>query len=165
MTAYSRELDKFAAYDAQVLGISVDSTWSHIAWQEKEIGKLNYPLLSDFYPHGEIARKYDVFREGNPIPGINERAIYIVDKTGKIVFAQLYELGESPDNQDVMDALERLAGGRGAKDLTVDASDNAQGFFAKRGYIAKQRNTVTINGEWLANTTMQKTLDSGGAKP
>jgi alkyl hydroperoxide reductase subunit AhpC len=108
MTAYSRELDKFAAYDAQVMGISVDSTWSHIAWQEKEIGKVNYPLLSDFYPHGEIARKYDVFREGDPIPGINERAIYIVDKTGKIVFAQLYELGESPDNQDVYEALERL---------------------------------------------------------
>ena len=108
MTAYSRELDKFAAYDAQVMGISVDSTWSHIAWQEKEIGKVNYPLLSDFYPHGEIARKYDVFREGDPIPGINERAIYLIDKTGKIVFGQLYELGESPDNQDVYEALERL---------------------------------------------------------
>jgi len=109
MTAYSRELAKFAAHDAQVMGISVDSTWSHIAWQEKEIGKLNYPLLSDFYPHGDIARRYDVFREGDPIPGINERAIYIVDKTGKIVFAQLYELGESPDNQEVLDVLERLA--------------------------------------------------------
>lgn len=58
----------------------------------------------------------------------------------------------------LVDALERLAGGRGAKDLTVDASDNAQGFFAKRGYTAKQRNTVTLNGEWLANTTMQKSL-------
>jgi putative acetyltransferase len=56
------------------------------------------------------------------------------------------------------EALERLAGGRGAKSLTVDASDNAEGFFAKRGYVAKQRNTVTVNGEWLANTTMQKTL-------
>ncbi len=56
------------------------------------------------------------------------------------------------------DALEKLAGGRGAKSLTVDASDNAQEFFAKRGYVAKQRNTVTVNGEWLANTTMQKTL-------
>ena len=109
MTAYSRELDKFAAHDAQVLGISVDSTWRHIAWQEKEIGKLNYPLLSDFYPHGEIARQYDVFREGPPIPGINERAVYVVDKAGKIVFAQLYELGESPDNQDVMEVLEKLA--------------------------------------------------------
>jgi putative acetyltransferase len=61
------------------------------------------------------------------------------------------------------DALEKLAGGRGAKKLTVDASDNAPEFFKKRGYVAIQRNTVTVNGEWLANTTMQKTLDSGGA--
>ena len=58
------------------------------------------------------------------------------------------------------DALEKLAGGRGAKSLTVDASDNAQEFFLKRGYVAKQRNTVTVNGEWLANTTMQKSLAS-----
>jgi putative acetyltransferase len=56
------------------------------------------------------------------------------------------------------EALEKLAGGRGAKVLTVDASDNAEGFFARRGYVGKQRNTVTVNGEWLANTTMQKTL-------
>ena len=56
------------------------------------------------------------------------------------------------------DALEKLAGARGAKILTVDVSDNAQEFFLKRGYVGMQRNTVTINGEWLANTTMQKTL-------
>jgi putative acetyltransferase len=56
------------------------------------------------------------------------------------------------------EALEKLAGGRGARKLTVDASDNAQGFFQKRGYVPMQRNTVTVNGEWLANTTMQKTL-------
>jgi putative acetyltransferase len=55
-------------------------------------------------------------------------------------------------------ALEKLAGGRGADKLTVDASDTAQEFFRKRGYVAQQRNSVTINGEWLANTTMQKTL-------
>jgi putative acetyltransferase len=61
------------------------------------------------------------------------------------------------------DALEKLAGGRGAKSLTVDASDNAQEFFLKRGYVAKQRNTVTINGEWLANTTMQKALVDNSA--
>jgi len=59
------------------------------------------------------------------------------------------------------EALEKLAGGRGAKSLTVDASDNATEFFAKRGYVAKQRNTVTVNGEWLANTTMQKMLADG----
>jgi putative acetyltransferase len=61
------------------------------------------------------------------------------------------------------DALEKLAGGRGAKKLTVDASDNAQEFFGKRGYVPMQRNTVTVNGEWLANTTMQKSL--GAEKP
>jgi putative acetyltransferase len=59
------------------------------------------------------------------------------------------------------DALEKLAGSRGAKSLSVDASDNAQEFFLKRGYVGKQRNTVTVNGEWLANTTMQKTLAEG----
>lgn len=62
----------------------------------------------------------------------------------------------------LVDALEKLAGGRGATSLTVDASDTAQGFFAKRGYVATQRNSVTMNDEWLANTTMKKTL---GAPP
>ena len=63
------------------------------------------------------------------------------------------------------DALERLAGGRGAKKLTVEASDNAEAFFARRGYVPMQRNTVTMNGEWLANTTMQKSLEPKEATP
>jgi putative acetyltransferase len=62
------------------------------------------------------------------------------------------------------EALEKLAGARGAMSLTVDASDNAAEFFARRGYEAKQRNTVSLNGEWLANTTMQKPLGEA-AKP
>lgn len=61
------------------------------------------------------------------------------------------------------DALEKLAGARGAKNLSVDASDNALDFFKKRGYVAQQRNSVTVNGEWLANTTMRKTLANGGS--
>ena len=63
----------------------------------------------------------------------------------------------------LVDALEKLAGARGAKILTADASDNAEPFFKKRGYVAMQRNTITINGEWLANTTMQKTLAENAA--
>lgn len=58
----------------------------------------------------------------------------------------------------LVDALEKLAGARGARILTVDASDTAEPLFRKRGYTAKQRNTVSLNGEWLANTTMQKAL-------
>jgi putative acetyltransferase len=61
------------------------------------------------------------------------------------------------------DALEKLAGARGTKSLTVDASDNASDFFRKRGYVAQQRNSVTINGEWLANTSMQKTFGDDAA--
>ena len=56
------------------------------------------------------------------------------------------------------DALEKLAGARGAKALTVDSSDTARGFFERRGFSAKTRNTVTVGGEWLANTTMTKPL-------
>ena len=61
------------------------------------------------------------------------------------------------------EALEKLAAARGTRNLSVDASDNALDFFRKRGYVAKQRNSVTVNGEWLANTTMQKTLANGQA--
>jgi putative acetyltransferase len=61
------------------------------------------------------------------------------------------------------DALEKLAGARGAKSLTVDASDNAQEFFLKRGYVATRRSTITMGDEWLANTAMTKTLAGAGA--
>jgi putative acetyltransferase len=59
------------------------------------------------------------------------------------------------------DALEKLAGARGVEALNVDASDTASGFFAKRGYVAQQRNTVRRGDEWLANTTMKKPLTGG----
>jgi putative acetyltransferase len=58
----------------------------------------------------------------------------------------------------LIDALEKLAGSRGAAKLVVDASDSARGFFEKRGYAAQQRSTVTVGGEWLANTTLSKQL-------
>ncbi|MCF8477529.1 MAG: GNAT family N-acetyltransferase, partial [Pseudolabrys sp.] len=62
----------------------------------------------------------------------------------------------------LVDALEKLAGSRGAEKLTVDASDTARGFFEKRGYTAQQRNSISVGDEWLANTTMSKQL---GDKP
>ncbi|WP_041711430.1 GNAT family N-acetyltransferase [Afipia broomeae] len=61
------------------------------------------------------------------------------------------------------EALEKLAGARGATALTAEASDTAEPFFVKRGYTAQQRNTVSVGDEWLANTTMKKSL--GGAAP
>jgi putative acetyltransferase len=65
----------------------------------------------------------------------------------------------------LIDALEKLAGARGAKSLSVDASDTAVDFFKKRGYVARQRNSVPRHGEWLANTTMQKQLAPASGAP
>ena len=62
------------------------------------------------------------------------------------------------------DALETLAAARGTKELGVDASDTARGFFERRGFVAKTRNTVSIGGEWLANTTMAKSLPAPHAR-
>jgi putative acetyltransferase len=63
------------------------------------------------------------------------------------------------------DALEKLAAARSSKELTVDASDSARGFFEKRGFSAQSRNTVSLGGEWLTNTTMKKPLAARGGQP
>jgi putative acetyltransferase len=63
------------------------------------------------------------------------------------------------------DALEKLAAARGTKELTVEASDTASGFFEKRGFVARTRNTVLLAGEWLANTTMTKSLVAKASAP
>jgi putative acetyltransferase len=60
----------------------------------------------------------------------------------------------------LVDALEKLAAGRGTKEISVEASDTARGFFEKRGFTATSRNTVFRSGEWLANTTMVKPLSA-----
>ena len=62
------------------------------------------------------------------------------------------------------EALEKLSQGRGATRLSVDASDTARAFFEHRGYKAQSRNSVPLNGEWLANTTLEKRFDEAGAK-
>jgi putative acetyltransferase len=62
----------------------------------------------------------------------------------------------------LIDALEKLAAARGAGKLTADVSDSALAFFRKRGFVAQQRNSVPVGGEWLANTTMEKRLAATG---
>src|SRR5208337_4361387 len=108
MPAYAVEREQFAGLDAQVVGISVDSVFSHIAWQKKDIGLLNYPLCSDFYPHAEIIQKYGLLREGPPLPGISERTIVIVDKSGKVAWLQQYRLDQVPDLDEILEALRKI---------------------------------------------------------
>ena len=102
------DLERFAGYDAQVVGISADSIPSHTAWQKKEIGMLNLPLASDFFPHGDVVAKYGLLRDGDPLPGVSERAIYVVDKQGKIAFAKIYPLNRAPEPEEIIEALKKL---------------------------------------------------------
>jgi len=105
---YQSNLDKFSGLNAQIVAISTDSVPSHIAWQQKSIGTVSFPIASDFFPHGEVAKKYGVLMEGGPIAGVNNRAVFVVDKQGKIAFAKVYEILHQPDPAEVFAVLQTL---------------------------------------------------------
>lgn len=79
-----------------------------MAWQKYDIGAMHIPMCSDFYPHAAVSRAFGILREGPPVGGISERAVFIVDKAGKIAFAQVYPLDQAPDNQALLKALEKI---------------------------------------------------------
>jgi peroxiredoxin len=97
------DLKQFETLDAQVLGISVDSVWSHRAFAEK-LG-IRYPLLADFHPRGEMASKYGVYLADK---GITGRAVAIVDKQGKLAWFKNYEILQVPDVNEVAQALAQI---------------------------------------------------------
>lgn len=102
---FNKILPELKKYDAQVVGISVDNTWCHNAFtKEKE---LHFPLLSDFQPKGEVAKKYGVYDEKT---GICERALFLIDKDGVIAWSYLAPTGENPGTEGVLEALEHLQG-------------------------------------------------------
>jgi len=108
LPSLNADVEKFSGYDAQLVGISADSIPSHTAWQKKEIGLINFPLASDFYPHGQVANLFGVLREGAPLPGVAERAIFVVGKDSKLKFAKVYPISQVPDNDDVFAVLRTL---------------------------------------------------------
>lgn len=95
----------FERYDAQVVGISVDSVPSHVAFAKSIGGIERYPLLADFHPKGKVSQQYGVFKEDK---GICERAIVIVDKEGKIRYIDVHDISEAPDNQQLLEVLRDL---------------------------------------------------------
>lgn len=88
---------------AQVLGLSVDSADCLRAWAES-LGGITYPLLSDFYPHGQVAQLYGVLRE----EGFAERAIFVIDKQGFIHYVDVHDISQQPDNEEIFEVLAEL---------------------------------------------------------
>jgi peroxiredoxin len=104
MPSYEEDLSEFERRNAQVLGISADQVFSNEAWA-KSMGGLSYPLLSDFWPHGYVSALYGVLRgEG----GQSERAIFVVDREGKVAYIDVHDINEMPPTDKIMQALDRL---------------------------------------------------------
>ncbi|MFZ5981033.1 MAG: redoxin domain-containing protein [Candidatus Zixiibacteriota bacterium] len=100
---YQEIYDQFEKYDCQLLGISVDSIPCHIAWA-KSLGGLSYPLMSDYYPHGRVAKMYGVLTER----GYADRVVFLIDKAGIIRYIQKVKPVELPDNDALLAQLSRL---------------------------------------------------------
>jgi peroxiredoxin len=104
MTLYNEILPEFRKYKADLLGISVDGYWCHTAFAK--YNKLHYPLLSDFEPKGKVAKTYGAYNEKD---GVCERALFVVDKNGKIAWSYLSPVGENPGADGILEALEKLS--------------------------------------------------------
>jgi glutaredoxin len=89
--------------ETQVLGLSVDSVPCLKAWAES-LGGITYPLLSDFYPHGQVAEKFGVLRS----EGYTERAIFVMDKRGIIRYIDVHDIDKQPDNDELFRVLNVL---------------------------------------------------------
>lgn len=103
MPAFNRALPEFDRLNTQVLGISVDSVPSNESW-EKSLGDLNYPLLSDFWPHGKVAEKYGVLRD----EGIAERALIGIDKEGIVRYIDVHNIADLPEPEPVIAAFKEF---------------------------------------------------------
>ena len=89
--------------ETQVLGLSVDSKDCLRAWGES-LGGITYPLLSDFWPHGQVAQQYGVLRS----QGYSERALFIIDKKGVIRYVDVHDIDEQPDNEVLFGELAKI---------------------------------------------------------
>jgi peroxiredoxin (alkyl hydroperoxide reductase subunit C) len=100
---YNIAKDLLNQYDAILLGITVDNIPTLFAWTN-QMGQLWFPVLSDFWPHGAVAKRYGVLRSD----GVSERALFVIDKKGIIRYIDVHDINRRPPLEDLMGALEKL---------------------------------------------------------
>jgi len=103
---YNEALPEFLRYNAQLLGISVDSVWCHRSFAEAK--HLHFPLLADFEPKGEVARRFGVYRTAD---GTSERALFVLDANGIVRWSYRSPIAINPGADGILDALNALGGG------------------------------------------------------
>ena len=100
---YQQVIQRFEDYNCQLLAISVDSLPCHSAWA-KSLGGLSFPLMSDYWPHGEVADRYGMLSA----KGYAERGVFLIDKKGIIRYIEIVKPYELPDNEALFRELEHL---------------------------------------------------------
>jgi peroxiredoxin (alkyl hydroperoxide reductase subunit C) len=100
---YNIAKDLLNQYDAILLGITVDNIPTLFAWTN-QMGQLWFPVLSDFWPHGAVAKRYGVLRSD----GVSERALFVIDKKGIIRYIDVHDINRRPPLEDLMSELEKL---------------------------------------------------------
>ena len=103
MALYNETLKFFHKNNAEVLGISVDSKWSHLAFSQDR--KLHFPLLADFEPKGAVARQFGAYQEPE---GVCERALVVLDAAGIVRWSYLSPVSVNPGADGILAALEQL---------------------------------------------------------
>jgi peroxiredoxin len=109
LALYNELKPEFSEFEAQIIGISVDGVWSHLAFSKDR--KLHFPLLADFEPKGAVARQYGVYREKD---GEAERALFVIDAEGVIRWSYVSPVGINPGPDGILKALESTAKGEKA---------------------------------------------------
>ena len=103
MTLYNQVRPEFQRHGAEVPGISVDSAWCHQAFAKQN--NIHFPLLADFEPKGSVAKTYRAYREKD---GVCERALFVIDKDGVIVWSHRSPIAVNPGADGILDALEGI---------------------------------------------------------
>jgi peroxiredoxin len=109
LALYNELMDEFRRYDAELLGISVDSVWCHQAFRNAR--HFAFPLLADFEPKGHVSRMYGAYRDSD---GTSERALFVIDRDGVIRWSYLSPVGVNPGADGILTALEALPAPTGA---------------------------------------------------
>jgi peroxiredoxin len=107
LALYQELMPEFRKHDAELLGISVDGIWSHLAFAKDR--NLHFPLLADFEPKGEVARTYGAYRAAD---GTSERALFVIDAEGIVRWSYLSPVGINPGADGILRALEGLTPGK-----------------------------------------------------
>jgi len=107
LIGYQRERSRLLATNAETVAVTVDSIMNTTTW-EREIGPFDFPICADFWPHGGVCARYGVLRASGLDAGASERAVFVIDRDGRIAFRKVYGSEEVPAMGEIFPLLEKL---------------------------------------------------------